>query len=330
MAHAFEQIQLPQQKHLNGGFQFPAILSPNPSFYPRSASVSLHEFTQRITESKPWLESLLLSSGSILFRGFPVKTSSDFNAVVEAFGFEELPYVGGAAPRTNVFGRVFTANESPPDSPIPFHHEMAQVPEYPTKLFFFCEEEPRKGGETPIVLSHLIYEKMKDRFPEFVERLEEHGLIYTRVLGKGDDPSSPIGRGWQSTFLTQDKIEAEKRASRLGMTLEWTEDGVKTIIGPIPAIKYDATRGRKIWFNSMAAAYTGWKDSRNDPVKAVTFGDGAPLPADIILECLKILEEESVVIPWQKGDVILVDNLAVLHSRRPFEPPRRILVSICK
>ena len=42
-------------------------------------------------------------------------------------GYEELPYVGGAAPRTNVVGRVFTANESPPDQKIPFHHEMAQV-----------------------------------------------------------------------------------------------------------------------------------------------------------------------------------------------------------
>jgi hypothetical protein len=37
---------------------------------------------------------------------------------------------------------------------------------------------------------------MKEKFSDFVEKLEEHGLIYTRVLGEGDDPSSPIGRGW--------------------------------------------------------------------------------------------------------------------------------------
>ncbi|PQM33854.1 clavaminate synthase-like protein [Prunus yedoensis var. nudiflora] len=126
---------------------------------------------------------------------------SDFNDVVEASGFEEFPYVGGAAPRTNVVGRVFTANESPPDQKIPFHHEMAQVPEYPAKLFFFCEVEPGSGGETPIVLSHIVYERMKERYPEFVDKLEEHGLIYNRVLGEDDDPSSPIGRGWKSTFL---------------------------------------------------------------------------------------------------------------------------------
>ncbi|MCQ6512929.1 TauD/TfdA family dioxygenase, partial [Vibrio parahaemolyticus] len=91
--------------------------------------------------------------------------------------------------------------------------------------FFFCEVEPKIGGETPIVLSHYVYKRMKEKYPEFVEKLEKDGLIYTRVLGEGDDPSSPIGRGWHSTFLTKDKSIAEERAAKLGMKLEWTEDG---------------------------------------------------------------------------------------------------------
>ncbi|CAN1262597.1 Clavaminate synthase-like protein At3g21360 [Linum perenne] len=52
---------------------------------------------------------------------------------------------------------------------------------------------------------------MKDKYPEFVSRLEEHGLMYTRVLGEEDNPLSPIGRGWKSTFLTNDKSVAEER-----------------------------------------------------------------------------------------------------------------------
>ncbi|KAL4625986.1 hypothetical protein ACB092_05G064000 [Castanea dentata] len=326
MSETFLEFQIPHQKIFNG-IQFPLILSPNPKSQTPPSSLSL--FTKAIKTEKTLLDSVLHKSGAVLLRGFPVNSASDFNDVVEAFGFEELPYVGGAAPRTNVVGRVFTANESPPDQKIPFHHEMAQVPTFPSKLFFFCEVEPGSGGETPIVLSHLVYEKVKERHPEFVERLEEHGLLYTRVLGEDDDPSSPIGRGWKSTFLTKDKSVAEERAANLGMKLEWLEDSVKTIMGPIPAIKFDKTRQRKIWFNSMVAAYTGWEDARNDPVKAVTFGDGKPLPADIIYDCLNILEEESVAFPWQKGDVLLLDNWAVLHARRSFDPPRRILASLC-
>ncbi|CAA7037185.1 unnamed protein product [Microthlaspi erraticum] len=330
MAESLVETRIPQQK-LYESKPFPAVvISPSSSAIPIPAP-SLPLFTQTIKTQKPYLDSLLHESGAVLFRGFPVNSADEFNDVVEAFGFDELPYVGGAAPRTSVVGRVFTANESPPDQKIPFHHEMAQVPEFPSKLFFYCEIEPKSGGETPIVLSHVVYERMKEKHPDFVQRLEEHGLVYVRVLGEDDDPSSPIGRGWKSTFLTHDKNVAEERAAKLGMKLEWTEDGgAKTIMGPIPAIKYDESRNRKVWFNSMVAAYTGWEDKRNDPRKAVTFGDGEALPADIVHDCLRILEEECVAVPWQRGDVLLIDNWAVLHSRRPFEPPRRVLASLCK
>ncbi|KAI4324764.1 hypothetical protein MLD38_030221 [Melastoma candidum] len=322
----FLETRPPYQKQ-HYPIPFPSVVSPNTAAV---GGLDLAAFLAGIRDRKPYLESLLHESGALLLRGFPVASASDFNDVVEAFGYPELPYVGGAAPRSNVVGRVFTANESPPDQKIPFHHEMAQVPEFPAKLFFFCEVEPGSGGETPIVLSHVIYDRMKEKHPDFVQRLEEQGLLYIRVLGEDDDPSSPIGRGWKSTFLTDDKTIAEKRASQLGMKLEWTKDGAKTIMGPIPAVKLDESRNRKIWFNSMVAAFTGWKDARNDPEKAVTFGDGTPLPAKTVLDCLNILEEESVAIPWRKGDVMLLDNWAVLHSRRSFDPPRRVLASLCK
>uniref|UniRef100_A0A2P2MKI7 TauD/TfdA-like domain-containing protein n=1 Tax=Rhizophora mucronata TaxID=61149 RepID=A0A2P2MKI7_RHIMU len=204
MAKQFNEIGIAQQKHYNS-IPFPSVLSP-------ISSASLSRLAAAVAADKSYLDSLLHKTGAILFRGFPLTTASDFNDVVEAFDFEELPYIGGAAPRTNIVGRVFTANESPPDQKIPFHHEMAQVPEFPSKLFFFCEVEPGSGGETPIVLSHIVYERMKEKYPDFVARLEEHGLIYIRVLGEEDNPSSPIGRGWKSTFLTKDKSVAEERS----------------------------------------------------------------------------------------------------------------------
>ncbi|GAB2293343.1 hypothetical protein Dimus_027545 [Dionaea muscipula] len=326
-AEVFDEIQLPKQRLYNG-VPFPLVLSPNPKTSHNSSTT----FTEAIKAHKPWLESRLHEAGAILFRGFPVPSASDFNDVVEAFGFEEFPYVGGAAPRNKVVGRIFTANESPLIRRSLFTTKWPRcVPEFPSKLFFFCEVEPGSGGETPIVLSHVIYETMKERYPEFVQKLEEHGLVYIRFLGEDDDPSSPIGRGWKSTFMTKDKSIAEERAVKLGMKLEWMEDGVvKTVMGPIPAVKLDERRHRKVWFNSMVAAYTGWEDKRNDPVKAVTFGDGSPLPRHIIYDCHKILQEECVAIPWRQADFLLIDNWAVLHSRTSFTPPRRVLASLCK
>ncbi|CAI0423446.1 unnamed protein product [Linum tenue] len=101
-------------------------------------------------------------------------------------------------------------------------------------------------------------------------------------------------------------------------------------MGPIPGVKLDEARNRKTWFNMMVDAYMCWDDALNDRKKAVTFGDGGYLPEEAVRGCERIFQEESVAIPWKKGDVLLLDNRAVLHARNPFDPPRRILASLCK
>ena len=45
---------------------------------------------------------------------------------------------------------------------------------------------------------------------------------------------------------------------------------------------------------------------------------------------VKEMEEISVSIPWQKGDLLLVDNRTAMHSRKPFIGPRRILASLIR
>ena len=72
---------------------------------------------------------LMDSHKALLFPScFDVETFGQFVSDLE---LQYYPYVGGAAPRTVIptaAGKdiVFTANESPPDQPIPFHHELAQ------------------------------------------------------------------------------------------------------------------------------------------------------------------------------------------------------------
>lgn len=124
------------------------------------------------------------------------------------------------------------------------------------------------------------------------------------------------------------------------MKLEWVDDGsdaVKILIGPKAAFRIDNGRGSKTWFNSMVVAHGGPSERDNMELtgpEPVTFGDGDVLPAAVVYECIKTMEEECVAIPWKKGDVLLIDNLAVLHSRRPIvnseTHTRRVLASICK
>ncbi|RUS87200.1 hypothetical protein EGW08_005040, partial [Elysia chlorotica] len=108
-----------------------------------------------------------------------------------------------------------------------------------------------------------------------------------------------------------------------GTRFQWLPDGcLKTVSAPLDAIKEDPRNGKKVWFNSIIAVYRGWRDSRNDPNKAITFGDGTPMPPEVMDGLDAILEDLAADVTWQSGDVYLVDNMQVLHARRPFTPPR--------
>jgi alpha-ketoglutarate-dependent taurine dioxygenase len=49
-----------------------------------------------------------------------------------------------------------------------------------------------------------------------------------------------------------------------------------------------------------------------------------------VRRCEEIIEEESIQFRWRRGDILILDNLATLHARRPSLPPRRILIMTCK
>ncbi|KAK9066214.1 hypothetical protein SSX86_013535 [Deinandra increscens subsp. villosa] len=291
----FRQLELPQQKpYTTDGVVFPAVLSPTTS----TTNLTAFEFQEAIRSEKQWLESLLQKTGVILFRGFPVTSPSDFNEVVEAFGFPEFPSLGGRAPRKHIVGRVYTANESPLHKRIPFHHELAYNLEFPSKLFFYCEEEPGKGGETPVVLSHVIHDKMKERHPELVAKLEEHGVTYVTTVGDDDHSSAIGGISWKSAYMTDDKNVAIQRATKVGAKLEWTGNAVKIIAGPRQAIRFDKGNQRKIWF--LNHGYNPLKSNIDDHDPYYELGNGELVSDDAISECLKIMDEECVAIPWKK------------------------------
>ncbi|ROV95413.1 hypothetical protein VMCG_08480 [Cytospora schulzeri] len=330
--------QLPSQKQFSidgATISFPLVLTPGdpePETL-TTAFISTDAVADWITRNQTQLVELAKTHGAILFRDFcpPISTAADFDAVCKAFGLAEFPYIGGAAPRTVITGSVFTANESPADQLIPFHHEMAQSRTHPGVLFFFCLKAPQEGGETPIVLSNLVYERIKNEFPEFVAELEDKGVRYVRYLPEEDDPSSAIGRGWKSTFAVQEKEDAERVGTEMGMELEWLEGNVlKTTTAVIPATKTDVRTGKTSWFNSIVAAFTGWKDKRNDPYKAVVFGDGKSLDASVLGRCQEIMNELAVAFEWKRGDVLMVDNWVTLHSRNSFKGERIVYASLWK
>jgi len=278
------------------------------------------------------IESTLGQDGAVLFRGFGLGSAEQFDQFLRAFEYEPFTYDESLsnAVRINKTDRVFTANESPSSFSILLHHEMAQTPIYPSRIFFFCEKAADKGGETPLCRSDVLFELLQEHVPAFARKCEQTGLKYTTVMPAENDPGSGMGRSWKSTFSVETREQAEQKLRELGYTGEWSDDDTLKATTPVlPAVR-ELESGGKAFFNQLIAAWGGWKDSRNDPSKALRHGDDTPLDPDAMARAMQLADEATVDLPWQAGDVALVDNYRVMHGRRPFEGTRSVMASLVR
>ena len=116
-----------------------------------------------------------------------------------------------------------------------------------------------------------------------------------------NDPKSGMGRGWQSTLRAKTKEEAENRLRTLGYSWEWLPgDELRATTPVLPAVRR-LDGGRKSFFNQLIAAYQGWKDTRNDPSKAITFGDGTPLDREAVNIAAELAEGWPSMCRGRKG-----------------------------
>lgn len=292
--------------------------------------VSSGDLPSYIAANKAMLDRQLAASGALLMRGFDVHGPQDFDDAVASYGEEGFTYAQSLsnAVRVNVTPRVFTANEAPPETSIYLHHEMAQTPIYPSKLFFYCEIAADDGGATPICRSDLLLDALKEQAPDLVAAFAEKGVRYTNVMPAHDDAGSGQGRSWRSTLNAQSTEDAEARLAALGYDWQWMDDDSLRARTPVLDAVRTLDDGRQVFFNQLIAAFRGWKDSRNDPSKSISFGDDTPVTADDMKLAIEISDALTYDVQWQAGDVVLIDNFLAMHGRRPYVGKRRVLASL--
>lgn len=283
---------------------------------------------------------LLDTRKALLFQGSPTFDVESFGSFLVDLKLNYYPYIGGAAPRTVIptaAGKdiIFTANESPAEQPIPFHHELAQCPNPPEYVFFYCDIPPESGGQTPIIDSTKVYRFAHDNYPYFIDTLKKHGARYIRTLPAEDDPSSPIGRSYKNTWNVSSEAELEAKLRKIdGCEWEFLPDGsVRVTTEPVPAIRLVTDHAQNEIFqwtfaNSIVAAFLGWQDTRNDRHEALLFGNNERMPEHVLQSIADFMHENRVLYTWKKGDVMALNNRLVMHSRNPFEGKRRVLASI--
>lgn len=318
---------------IDGLNQLPFDGSPFPAVIVNDGSVtSLEECDAWVQENKSAIEETLVKAGAVLFRGFPVDSAESFDQFSAAFGYRNFTYQESLsnAVRVNFTERVFTANEAPKDVEIFLHHEMAQTPMAPSKLFFFCKSSAVKGGQTPLCRSDKLYEALNEEWPEAMSAFEEFGVKYTTIMPAADDSDSGQGRSWKSTLSVDSVEQAETKLADLHYTWEWLDNGdLKAITPKLPAV-IEFEDESKSFFNQLIAAYMGWQGVKENHSDFIRFGDDSEIPKDILELAVKLAPKFTYDLPWQDGDVALVDNYRTMHGRKPFEGERKrqVLVAL--
>ena len=94
---------------------------------------------------------------------------------------------------------------------------------------------------------------------------------------------------------------------------------------------------KKVWFNHSFFYHRLNQDpglielvDKEDLPFTVNFGDKSEIEDNIYSEFKQAYEKAKIVFKWEKGDLLLLDNMLFSHARNPFKGERKILVSMAK
>ncbi|MFF7992039.1 TauD/TfdA family dioxygenase [Kitasatospora xanthocidica] len=269
--------------------------------------------------------------GAVLLRGFAGVTAESFEAVVRRACGDPLEYVERSSPRHAVHGNVYSSTDHPARETIHLHNEQSYNLTWPLRICFCCLVAPGAGGATPLADCRRIHA----RVPEAVRRrfADRGGYLYVRNFGSG------AGLDWQEAFRTDDPAEVDRYCAANGITTEWTGDGGLRTRQRRPAATRHPRTGEWTWFNhitffhvstlgpDMAEALVDAYGTENLPNNTY-YGDGQEIEPEVLDLLRAAYAAELTEFPWQRGDVLLVDNMLTAHGRAPFEPPREIVVGM--
>jgi alpha-ketoglutarate-dependent taurine dioxygenase len=284
-------------------------------------------------------DALLLDVGALLFRGFPVRDTASFAALMRHHARPSFGYTGGSSPRQEVAPDVFESTRLPAVERIWLHQEMSYLPTYPAGIAFYCRVAPVADGETSLGDMRRITGALD---PAFVRSVEERGVMYKRNFR---DRSTSTGhalldarhRIWQDAFNTEDRARPIADCAAIGLEAEWLPDGSLSTSYRSPGMITHPQTGDRLWFNQIAGntfcpenigpeLFAIYEDHYGDKPRPyeTSYNDGGPIPAGHLSSLYKVLTDHEIKFAWSYGDFMLIDNYRTAHGRSTYVGQREI------
>ncbi|OQV11315.1 hypothetical protein CLAIMM_15170, partial [Cladophialophora immunda] len=121
------------------------------------------------------------------------------------------------------------------------------------------------------------------------------------------------------------RVKIEAQIARYGRgkntTWEWIDDDTLVLTHRLPAIRTQPETKLPTLFTGLAAYYKNAQVNQGSRKNIVTqlFGDGTLIPEKYLAHLAKITDELRVLHKWQRGDVLVYDNIIAQHGRQPWE-----------
>lgn len=276
------------------------------------------------------LEHDLDTVGAVLLRGFGIDAPEKLDSALRVLYGEPMSYRENTSLRTPLYGGVKTSTDHPADQWIEQHSEQSYSRHYPLRLMMCCARTADLGGATPVADTRRILARLPEAL---VKRLSEDGYMYRCRFRPAIRPH------WRETYQIDEREALERHFAWAGIEWQWESDDELTTLIRRPAIVAHPRTGQAVWFNHILF----WHYSSLEPWLAaellqqfghaglphsVYHGDGTPFSATEIDAIRAAHRAETWALQWERGDLLIVDNLLRTHGRASYAGPRQVMFAM--
>lgn len=253
----------------------------------------------------------LAEYGAVLLRGFPT-TTDQFSKLVDL-----------VTPKTAIdpAREFFAKNVQLVDSgvnEIGLHCENGTTPLVPHIVWFYCERAASQGSQTTICDGVAVWNLLS---PEAKELFLSRRIIFSRNV-KNDLWVKYVKHHYPhlhgESHISQKMLD-DVFSSISGANVSLNSDGSLFLSHAVFAAK------KTFFSSSIAFANSLFGPSHNYEAPQISFENGEMLPDWLLAESRGKAASLTIDIPWETGDIVLIDNSRVMHGRRRITDTNRKL-----
>ncbi|WP_460202747.1 TauD/TfdA family dioxygenase [Scytonema sp. NUACC21] len=197
------------------------------------------------------------------------------------------------------------------------HAELASFPIIRPDVIWFGCKTPVQGGETLFWDGVRIWKEMSKHTKQlFLDKKLK--FEYDNV------PLDELNRWFYSGETLDDcKQTLDRLVEKFeGFSYHINEDGT------IFTKDRDSAVVKTKFGNQYAFCNDVWPTYKYGQQRGEIFEDGSKLPDEVADELQKLYDKFAEEIPWQAGDLVMMDNSRFMHGRREFKDNRRQIFTV--